>query len=167
MLRRVFKFAYRIAQVLLAVSVMVSAYQIVSGWTDSVDILWRDNAKPGPAPEVRTSVENSAEAAAAPNEPERGWGWSVFGWLLFCLFFPVATYKLIQTLLEKESNLTNVALLAGYSATDMLLAFALLRFRAVSLFPLILLILSAVLAVIYNYVILSYAERNRSMSGVI
>lgn len=162
MLKKVFKFAYGIAQVLLAVSVLMNAFQIVSAWSSSIEVRsWKD-LKPVPSVELRNGAEIPADTRVDTHETERSRGKLVFSWLLFCLFLPVATYKPIECLLEHESNYTNAGLLAGYSAIDTALAFALMDFQAASFFPMMLLILAAVLAVGWNYVVLDYVDRNRS-----
>lgn len=105
----------------------------------------------GPRQATVTSV---ATQTASRNDREGASIWSrLLLWSLFVLLLPGVTFFIVRWVIERESNLASLLLLAGYTAADFLLALFLVGFSVGSVGVAILLFLAFVTSGLYNYLI--------------
>jgi hypothetical protein len=86
-------------------------------------------------------------------------GRRIFIWIVFTLLLPLVTIPLIRRLTFEESNLVNLAMLAGYTVVDMLLALLLTGFWIPTIWTAGILILALATSGYYNYHVASLVER--------
>jgi hypothetical protein len=90
---------------------------------------------------------------------ERPWARKVFIWLLFTLLLPLASIPLIKRLIAIDSNMLNLAMLAGYTIADMLIACLLTGFSFEGITTIALLILALAGSAVYNYSVAAFVEQ--------
>jgi hypothetical protein len=78
------------------------------------------------------------------------WG-RVFSWLVICLFLPWALISLVKRILEQESNVYNVSMLAGITLIDVVVALSLMGFEITSFWSWFFLLFAAGGGGFYNY----------------
>jgi hypothetical protein len=86
-------------------------------------------------------------------------GRRIFVWILFTILLPIVTIPLIRRLISVESNATTLALLAGYTVVDLLVALLLTGFWIPTIWTALILVLALAGSAYYNYCIASFVER--------
>ncbi|MHC4777870.1 MAG: hypothetical protein ACYTFG_04745 [Planctomycetota bacterium] len=82
---------------------------------------------------------------------EMGMGWKLLIWLVFTLGLPVVTFFVPAKVLKLDSNGAVLAALVGYTVVDGLVAIALMGFAVSGILSFFVLLVSLVLAGVYNY----------------
>ncbi len=90
--------------------------------------------------------------------PDRSLLRRVLIWILLTILLPVVSIPLIRRLIAMDSNITNLLMLLGYTALDMLFAFLLAGFGFPGVWGIVLLVLALAASAFYNYSIASLIE---------